>query len=65
MGFLPTTVMEKLIKKAGATRVSESAKIALLSSIQTKAEEISQKAILFSQHAGRKTVKKEDIELVD
>ena len=58
---LPMAVMEKLLKKAGANRVSESAKTELQRALEKRADEISHKAIIFSKHAGRKTVTKEDI----
>ena len=60
---LPNVVMEKLLKKAGAKRVSESAKEELMRILKKKIEELSKKASAFSKHAGRKTLKKEDIEL--
>jgi histone H3/H4 len=61
---LPLSVMEKLLKKAGAKRVSETAKTELSSHLEAKARAVSAKAIEFSTHAGRKTIKKEDINLV-
>ena len=62
--MIPLATMEKLLKEAGAARVSESAKYTLQTSLSEKAHIISKKAIQFAKHAGRKTVKKEDIELV-
>ena len=53
--------MEKIIKKAGAARVSEGAKKALKTAIEEKAEVIASKAFNLMKHAGRVTVKKEDI----
>lgn len=63
MDELPISVMEALLKKAGATRVGESAKKELKELLEKKAEEITKKAIVFSNHAGRKTIREEDIEL--
>jgi DNA-binding protein len=63
MAKLPATVMEALLKKAGAKRVSESAKDELNNALKKKVETITQKAMTFSKHAGRKTLKKEDIDL--
>lgn len=60
---LPVVVMEKLLKKAGAERVSVKAKEELLKLIKEKNKEISKKAVEYAKHAGRKTVKREDIEL--
>ena len=61
--LLPLAAMEKIMKGAGAERVSEKAKAALKVVLEEKAEEIAFKAIKLSTHAGRKTVKSEDIKL--
>jgi histone H3/H4 len=64
MKALPFSIMEVLLKKAGAKRASLGAKDELKKSLEKKAHEISKKALSLSGHAGRKTVKKKDIELV-
>lgn len=61
--ILPLAAMEKLLKKSGAKRVSDSAKIALKDVLEDHAENIALKAIKFAAHAGRKTIKAEDIKL--
>ena len=61
--LLPLAAMEKILKRSGAERVSDKAKVALKQVIEERAEEISQKAIKFAMHAGRKTVKAGDIKL--
>jgi DNA-binding protein len=61
MVVLPTFAMEKLLKKAGAKRVSEPAKEALQKTLEKKLEQATKKATLFAKHAGRKTIKKEDV----
>ncbi len=62
--LLPLAAMEKIIKKADSDiRVSDSAKIALKNLLEEKAYEISKRACQFAAHAGRKTIKKEDIKL--
>jgi histone H3/H4 len=61
--YLPLSTMEALLKKAGAKRVSESAKEELQKVLDSEIARISKKATVFSSHAGRKTIKKEDIEL--
>lgn len=61
--ILPLAAMEKLLKKAGAARVSEDAKSALRDVLEEHAAHIGAKAIQFSQHSGRKTVKAVDVKL--
>ena len=55
--------MEKILKNAGAERVSDSAKTALKSVVEEIADGIAAKAIKLATHAGRKTVKAGDIKL--
>lgn len=61
--FLPLAAMEKLLKQGGAERVSDKAKLALKDAIEDMANEIAVRAIKLAVHAGRKTVKAEDIKL--
>ena len=61
--FLPLAVMEKLMKNAGAERVSEDAKKELKDVLEQTAQKISETAIKFALHAGRKTIKASDIKL--
>jgi hypothetical protein len=51
------------MRKAGAERVSEAAAKALASILEEEAIEISKLAVEYAQHAGRKTVKAEDVKL--
>ncbi len=60
---LPLAAMGKLLKEAGAKRVSVSAEEALEEELEEKLKEIVSDASIFAEHAGRKTIKKEDIEL--
>lgn len=60
---LPLAAMEKLLKQGGAERVSDKAKAALKNAIEETAYEIAVKSIKLAVHAGRKTVKAEDIKL--
>ena len=60
---LPLLSVEKLIRKAGAYRVSKGAAKELASHLEDVAVEIAREAIILSEHAGRKTVKVEDIKL--
>ena len=61
--LLPLAAMDKLMRKAGAPRVSDSAKEALADVLEEHGIEISKEAIKFSQHAGRKTITSADIKL--
>ena len=61
--ILPLAAMEKLLKKAGALRVSEDAKDELRVLLEAYAEELGKKAVKFSEHSGRKTVKASDVRL--
>ncbi|MBI3588626.1 histone family protein [Candidatus Micrarchaeota archaeon] len=60
---IPLAPIERLIRKAGAERVSEDASEALADVLEEVAQDISQKAAHLAQHAGRKTVTAEDIKL--
>ncbi len=60
---IPLAAMERLLKKAGAERVSEDAKEELRIALEEYALKIGQDANKYSIHAGRKTVKAEDVKL--
>ena len=55
--------MDKLLRKYGAQRVSESAKIALREVLEEFSERIAQKSVQFARHGGRTTIKEEDVKL--
>ncbi len=61
--ILPLAAMEKLMKKSGAHRVSESAKRTLSDVLEEIGSEIAEHASKIAQHAGRKTIKSSDIKL--
>ena len=61
--LIPLAAMEKIIKNAGAERVSDKAKAALKEVLEEHAEKISQSAVKLALHAGRKTVKASDVKL--
>ena len=55
--------MHKLIKRAGAERVSEESANALSKALETIGIKIAEEAIDYAHHAGRKTVKARDIDI--
>ena len=60
---LPMAPVGRLIKNAGAQRVSMDAEEALDKALEQWAEEVSLQAVKLAKHAGRKTVKASDIEM--
>jgi len=55
--------MYRILKKSGAERVSDESAIELRRVIEEIAEAIAKNAVDMSSHAGRKTVKAEDVKL--
>ncbi len=60
---LSLAAMEKIMKKAGAYRVSDPAKEALREVLEEIGEKISKEADELSKHARRSTIKAEDIRM--
>ena len=61
--ILPLAAMEKLLKKVGAERVADNAKVAMREELEKVAESMGEKAVRFARHSKRKTIKAEDIRL--
>jgi DNA-binding protein len=61
MSELPLAPLERILRNAGAKRVSEDAVVALDEMVENFAEELSEDAIAVSKHAGRATVTCEDV----
>ena len=60
---LGLSAMYRILKKAGAERVSDESADELRRVIEEIADSIAKSAVDMSSHAGRKTVKGEDIKL--
>lgn len=60
---IPVAPIGRIIKDAGAERVSEDAKKALNAYLEEEAAKVAKKAIKFADLAKRKTINAEDIEL--
>jgi len=60
---LAVAPMHRLCKKAGADRVSEAAAKELAKVLEKIGIKIAKEALDFAMHVGRKTIKKEDIEI--
>ena len=59
--ILPLAPVERIIRKAGAERVSEDAGFELARVLEDYGIEISREAMVWAKHAKRTTVKDEDI----
>ena len=62
MSQLPVAPMGRIIKKAGAPRISKDAREALRNILEDKGMEIAADALRLAKHSGRKTVMKRDVE---
>ncbi len=63
MSILPTAPFERIIKKAGANRVSHEATEELAKIIEEKLTQVFKEAAALAKHAGRKTVIDEDVRM--
>ena len=61
MAILPVAPVSRLIREAGAGRVSEGARDALAEVLENYGLEVAKEAVEWANHAKRKTVKAEDI----
>ena len=63
MAEIPVAPFERVLKKAGADRTSEDGLVALRDAVEDYAKELAKKSIVYAKHAGRKTIKAEDVKL--
>jgi len=61
MAELPKAPVTRLIKNAGAERISKDASMELARLLEEEATRIANEALIFARQRGRKTVKAEDI----
>jgi len=60
---IPLATVDRLMRKAGAKRVSEDAAQAMAEVVEERALVIAAAAVKLAEHAGRKTVRDVDIRL--
>lgn len=63
MAILPTATVERLIRSAGAHRVSEAAARELGDILEEIGKNLSKDAAILAEHDKRKTIKGDDIKL--
>lgn len=63
MSELPIAPVKRLLKSTGSFRVSEDAAICLSEALEEEGNRIAAKAGRYAKHAGRSTIKLDDVKL--
>lgn len=63
MGDISPPPADRILRKAGAPRVSEEAAQAFAAALDNVAASMAEKAVRLAKHAGRKTVKAQDVRM--
>ena len=63
MTELPLAPIGRIVRKAGADRVSQDARAVLADILEDYGLKVSAEALKLARHAGRRTIKAEDIKL--
>lgn len=63
MTELPIAPVKRILKNSGAARISDEAAVELANVLEEVGEDIAIRASKLAKHAGRKTVKAEDVVL--
>lgn len=60
---LPLATIDRIMRKAGARRISEEATLAMAEILEERALVVAAEAVRLAEHAGRRTVRDVDIRL--
>ncbi|BBL45318.1 archaeal histone A2 [Nanobdella aerobiophila] len=60
---IPVAPLYRVLRKSGASRIGQDAKLAMVEAVLQVAEGIAERAVELSKHAGRKTIHEDDIRL--
>ena len=64
MAELPKAPITRICKNCGAERISKDAELALTEAVEKYTNKLSEAVIDVANHAGRKTIQPDDVELV-
>ncbi len=63
MAELPIAPVKRILKNAGAERISDDAAVELATILEEEGEAIAARATKLAKHAGRKTITADDVKL--